>query len=667
MANYKLTDHFWETSGIYDIGQGKTQREINNALVDAVQTESVFDKVPYAFRKTGGDNTVGKRENDKLVGGTVVWNQRCVTNNNTFTNWNLSPSTKLSKSVDSDALTVTVSEDLGTSGSFLCGWYVTVNSGVFLNGHKYYISADLKVNSANGQAFFTIQRSNGVSIFGSYPSDWYASENSWVNHATIGACGEPDDISVGLRFRATATSIWLSGDTASAKNFIIIDLTQMFGSTIADYLYNLETATAGAGVAFFKSLFPKSYYAYNAGTLMSVNAARHETVGKNLCYQVLNGYVSAGTNYGTYANDPTCRSLVFDCIAGTEYVFSGITHNRFVWGIFDSVPSAGTITYNYGNLTSSSTTSFTAPKSGVCVIYVSNSAIDTSKAQVEIGTVATAYEPYTKHTYPLDSTLTLRGIPKLDSNNKLYYDGDTYASDGTVTRRYGIVDLGTLTYVRSSLVNNAFVAVAGLPNDFPVAPSSRAVPNWVCRYQIYSNNEIEGENVDKAIAWRVSGSNKGVIIRDSSYSTEYNNEDCASFKAAMSGVYLVYELTTPTTESASPYTNPQICDGSGTEEYVDAGVLAEERDVSVPVGHDTEYMTETASNAAGWDTDYSTMIAPTEKDFTATRAYSTNNLFIVSGQLYKATSSIANGAAITVGTNCAKTTIGEILTTLLNA
>lgn len=40
--------------------------------------------------------------------------------------------------------------------------------------------------------------------------------------------------------------------------------------------------------------------------------------------------------------------------------------------------------------------------------------------------------------YPLDDNLELRGIPKLDSNNELYYDGDTYASDGTVTRKYGI-------------------------------------------------------------------------------------------------------------------------------------------------------------------------------------------------------------------------------------
>lgn len=51
-----------------------------------------------------------------------------------------------------------------------------------------------------------------------------------------------------------------------SKNLQLFDLTQMFGSTIADYIYNLETQTAGAGVAFFKALYPNDYYPYNAGT-----------------------------------------------------------------------------------------------------------------------------------------------------------------------------------------------------------------------------------------------------------------------------------------------------------------------------------------------------------------------------------------------------------------
>ena len=53
----------------------------------------------------------------------------------------------------------------------------------------------------------------------------------------------------------------------------------------------------------------------------------------------------------------------------------------------------------------------------------------------------------------------------------------------------------------------------------------------------------------------------------------------------MSGVMLVYELATPTTESAEPYTAVQQVSNWGTEEYV----IAEQNGVALPVGHLTRY------------------------------------------------------------------------------
>ena len=50
------------------------------------------------------------------------------------------------------------------------------------------------------------------------------------------------------------------------NNINVIDLTQMFGSTIADNIYTLEQNEAGAGVAFFRSIYPNDYYAYDTGT-----------------------------------------------------------------------------------------------------------------------------------------------------------------------------------------------------------------------------------------------------------------------------------------------------------------------------------------------------------------------------------------------------------------
>lgn len=62
-----------------------------------------------------------------------------------------------------------------------------------------------------------------------------------------------------------------------------------------------------------------------------------------------------------------------------------------------------------------------------------------------------------------------------------------------------------------------------------------------------------------------------IAVYDSAYTGE------ATFKNAMSGVYLVYELATPTWEKTNPFTNPQTV--GSTEEFV----------ANLPVGHESKY------------------------------------------------------------------------------
>jgi hypothetical protein len=226
----------------------------------------------------------------------------------------------------------------------------------------------------------------------------------------------------------------------------------------------------------------------------------------------------------------------------------------------------------------------------------------------------------------------------------LYYDGDTYSSDGTVTRRFGIVDLGTLTwsYTASDTVFHATISdkkdgyAMGRCPKYPVTGlTGYATPDYVI-----------GQSSNSSLL-------KRIFISDPNYTT------VADFKAAMSGVYLVYELATPTTETADPYTNPQIVDNLGTEEYVTTGI--------VPVGHYTQYPTDIVAKVDGLPSDFSTLIAPTETGFKASRAYSVNQFLIVDNQLYKVTASIASGATITPGTNVTAATVADILTQLLNA
>ena len=135
-------------------------------------------------------------------------------------------------------------------------------------------------------------------------------------------------------------------------------------------------------------------------------------------------------------------------------------------------------------------------------------------------------------------------------------------------------------------------------------------------------------------------------------------------KALLNGVYYVYGLQDAytTTESAAPYTNPQIIDPYGTERFIDAS----DREVSIPVGHETEYIEDSVAKLSGLPKDFSTLIAPTEKAYKATRNYTVGSFLIVNNQLYKVTAAIANNGAITPGTNCTATTIAEQLITLFN-
>lgn len=321
----------------------------------------VNDKVPYLFRKSAG----GDRVYEKLIGGTIAWNQ-------------------LVQSADT--------------------------SCTLPNIHRYI---------ARISGTWSIGTSDGTAI------------------AVDGSAGD-----------------------------MVFDITQMFGSTIADYIYSLEQTTAGAGVAWFRQMFPNDYYAYDSGSLQSVNVASKK-------------------------------------------------------------------------------------------VYDSNNTL-----------VAT---------YTFDSDVTLRGVPKL-VDNKIQFDGDIYESTGKVTRRYGIVDLGTLKWSYDSSSGRFYTTQINIK----ATTATSYVINALC--SLYSASIYPSSSVtDKVMGAVIAGRVTYFAVIDSAYS------DATAFKSAMSGVMLVYELATPTTESADPYTNPQIVDADGTEEFVDYAYSQSTRDVAVPVGHNSLY------------------------------------------------------------------------------
>ena len=223
-----------------------------------VSTVFVNDEEPYNFRTAGGSADIGDREYDTIVGGTVAWNQ--LVRNGDFSNGTSKWSLQGNTATVADGV-CTVTAQAKTTGIFQA---IDV-----IAGHKYISLFDYKMSDASQNLKYWM---NKGAVTGNL-----APSTSWAHFSYVFICNTTE--------KATCNCVYDLADSDwqpfSVRNEMFIDLTQMFGSTIADYIYSLEQANAGAGVAWFKKLFPKPYYAYNAGELMSVNTSAHNTVGFN--------------------------------------------------------------------------------------------------------------------------------------------------------------------------------------------------------------------------------------------------------------------------------------------------------------------------------------------------------------------------------------------------
>lgn len=417
----------------------------------------VINKEPYLMRAVSGTATrIGNSLYDKLVGGTVAFNQLVQNGNFVDTsNWSQQ---RVSLSVSNNVGSVTLTD---TTDPYLDQQFAS------LANHKYLYCAEVKRANSRANAR-VIAYYNGTSNNKTHTT----TTDNWEQAYLI----VDNTTASNNRIRITEVDTKTVGDTFSVKNIMVFDLTQMFGSTIADYIYSLEQATAGSGVAYFRSLFPKDYYAYNAGQLMSVKTSAH--IMKDASNNVI------------------------------------------------------------GN-------------------------------------------------YALDSDLELRGIPKLDANNKLYYDGDTYSASGEVIRNYDEIELSELAWEKVTYSGNVYYQTKA---SSEYTKGADAIGNIIGYCAVYSLTNVTGLPDNNCITFASTyvGSGKTILVRDDSISstTELVNKLTDRGK-------IVFKLITPTTETVDPFTNPQVCDEYGTEEYTD------NREVQIPVGHET-YQANICK-ISGWD------------------------------------------------------------------
>ena len=148
---------------------------------------------------------------------------------------------------------------------------------------------------------------------------------------------------------------------------------------------------------------------------------------------------------------------------------------------------------------------------------------------ISFGT-ATDYEPYQGETISQE-------FVDAQGNQLTVYGGESEIVGGKLTSRMAMVDLGTLNW---TYIGKFYAPIQGAK----IPATQQTVPNVLCSiYSADSYYRLVNAISDKAITIDQSGN---AYVRDSSY----NN--ATTFKAAMSGVQLCYELAEPIEYTLTP-------------------------------------------------------------------------------------------------------------------
>lgn len=178
--------------------------------------------------------------------------------------------------------------------------------------------------------------------------------------------------------------------------------------------------------------------------------------------------------------------------------------------------------------------------------------LDADTFMLNKGTTALPYRPYIKRTLPISEAVRpAHGIPGTDIYDRIRwrYDGATDKWVREYVKRVGCVDMGACSWEYDGKI--FYANVYGMKRDSLVLTTP---------YTCVPYDTFYGQT-DKVINAHWSYYQSAVNVKDSAYT------DAATFKAAMSGVMLVYELEEPEVTDIShllPEDNLIGVEGGGT-------------------------------------------------------------------------------------------------------
>lgn len=465
---------------------------IKEAIGFAKDLTGVLEATPeeFTYRPSAGNKSI--RDEGAVIrrikGNTTVWNQHI-------------PSGSNPRAIpgDSNYLTVSIenSEWIGTVKNVDSGcnnpWKVgiRVSTSKSIVNHKYLICMNIYTSKAprNSTDYFALEY--GGSVFSVYPSS--EQTEKWFSASRIFTQASDNS-----RTYAIIRPYWSylydygiqNGDYYKVKDVMLFDLTLLFGAGNEPQTYEA-----------FKAIYP-DIYPYCEPTIRNVKTTAIETVGFNLFN-------------GEYA----------DLIGGKTYYVGGTggLGLTFIRNGSDSVL----------NVALSTDLTFTPTQSGRLYSNNVNTCVHFQHSGIKDGECA----DYVKHTLELPEIAEyfhdgMNGIIAVTPEGKR----DVYdeINSKNAIQRIGVVDIGELEWYTDS---QKHMFLAPIKNAKPTGWNE--VANAIMLpYTAVSRIEADTTDMSFCVNNIYHTPNRVCI-------TNYNYEDAASFKAAMSGVYLYYELAEP--------------------------------------------------------------------------------------------------------------------------
>lgn len=503
----QLKDSKADKEGYYSSLVAGAAENLVNTSGDGVVRELTYDTA-------GGTADIGTGTAiiKRMRGKSLVWNQLIKLKVGTSTNKGLT------FTIDSEVVINGISEAAGALSFASITPYL-------IKGHKYYLAGC--PSGGTSTTYYLTDQTNA-----------YDYGNGVIFTATY-ASGER---AIVLRYGADVTFSNL------VFRPVLFDLTQMFGA-------GNEPAT----IEEFKRLFPRDDYSYNEGEVIHFNGRRLLTTGFNQWdEQREEGSIGTASTGGVNEDGPSAWRTTgyIRVFPNTAYYINAGGINKSVRARFYDAAKQYITSYSANGKEVLSDTIFTT-KANVAYMrlapFKENIPMDTPIC-VNLswsGYRNGEYEPYEEHILELPYGVYGDGLKSAGTA----YDEVT---EEKYVKRIGVVDMGSLAWSVFTTMNGLSRTQATIP-DF-VGGVELEVSNILCAKFATIQSRASMLGYEPLGIFGFTNNRVFVLLKEGDYA------DAASFKAAMAGVMLYYELVEPeVTEFETPLNLGYYVNDFGTE------------------------------------------------------------------------------------------------------